>query len=142
MHFKVFQVQENLHTTQNAKTSQANCKQGYAIYQCPLECLQVWALCCTYQSLCSRSRGYRGAAWVAGRATAHPALAGRAARAGHRRKAWGGAGGADPQDEILEAQHLGPAGLHVPGLDLAAQSHRRAAGTMWPHPCLGDAKAI
>lgn len=120
--------------------SLANCKQGSPINLCPLDCLQVWALCCTYQSLGSHSRGYRTAAWAAGRATAHPAWARRAARAEHRKKACGGAGGACLQDEVLEAQHRGPDGLRVPGLDLAPQSHRRAACMTWPHPCLGDEK--
>lgn len=59
-------------------------------------------------------------------------------RAGRRRKACGGGGGAaGPQgEEPLEALHRGPAGLHVPGSDLEAQSHRSAACPTWPHPCL------
>lgn len=134
--------------TQNAITLQhqwlplqANCQQGYAINESSLDCLQVEAvLCCTYQSLCSRSRGYRAAAWAAGQATAYSAWASRAARAGHRRKACGGVVDAGPQDEALKAQHRGPAGLHASGSDLESQSHRRAVCLKWSHPYPGDKK--
>lgn len=100
--------------------------------------MQVGVLCCTYQCLCSRSRDCRTAAWAAELATARPAWGCRAVRAGRRRKACGGGGGAaGPQgEEPLKALHRGPVGLHVPCLDLEAQSHRSAACPTWPHPCL------
>lgn len=130
----MFQAQANFHT--KCKTLQHHWSPSEAN---SLICLQVGVLCCTYQCLCSRSRDCRSAAaWAAGLATARPAWAGRAVRAGRRRKACGGGGGAaGPQgEEPQEAQHRGPAGLHVPGWDLEAQSHRSAACLTWPHPCL------
>lgn len=86
---------------------------------------------CTYcfGQASSHSRGCRTQAWALVQATAGSAWAGKAARAGCRRKVCGAA----PQDvELLKAQQPADgapesAELHAVGLDPEGRDHRNVA---------------